>query len=113
MMTLSIGSQVFVSICGDTVPGEIVAIEPVTHDRPGYALVKTATVDVPVRRAFSEIQERRPFNVTCGACGHTWAAAYLPLEIRKFAATTKSLRCPSCAAGPKEIFVAKAGGSHG
>ena len=52
-------------------------------------------------------EERKPFNVNCAECSHTWAAAYLPMEVTKFAKVTSNLHCPNCGAGSKKIFVAK------
>ena len=55
----------------------------------------------------AKAEERKPFNVSCGDCSHTWAAAYLPMEATKFARVTSKLHCPNCGAGSKRIFVAK------
>lgn len=49
---------------------------------------------------------KRGFWVKCSACGHTWIAAYLPMELHKFAKVAKA-NCPMCAAPPKKVFVAK------
>jgi len=39
-------------------------------------------------------QPKEPFIVHCGDCGHEWPAAYLPMEVNKFASITKNARCP-------------------
>lgn len=49
---------------------------------------------------------KRGFWVKCSACKHTWIAAYLPMELNKFAKVAKA-SCPMCAAPPKKVFVAK------
>lgn len=44
------------------------------------------------------VESKKPFFVMCGdaACKHCWPAAYLPMEMGKFASATKGLRCPMC-----------------
>lgn len=55
----------------------------------------------------SEVGERKtPFWVKCEACGHAWAAAYLPMEASDFAKCAKA-HCPMCAASPKQVLIAK------
>jgi hypothetical protein len=51
-------------------------------------------------------EQRQPFWVKCSACGHVWAAAYLPMVAEQFAKAAKAC-CPNCAHGPKGIFIAK------
>lgn len=50
--------------------------------------------------------DRAPFLVRCGKCGHVWPAAYLPMPVPEFVRATRNLRCPMCAAGSKDVFVA-------
>jgi DNA-directed RNA polymerase subunit M/transcription elongation factor TFIIS len=51
--------------------------------------------------------EKKPFWAKCGACGHCWAAAYLPMEAMLFSKIAKNAakNCPKC--GATKIFVAK------
>lgn len=52
------------------------------------------------------MSERQPFWVKCGACCHIWTAAYLPMELDKFATVAKA-SCPMCAEPPRNVFIAK------
>jgi DNA-directed RNA polymerase subunit RPC12/RpoP len=49
----------------------------------------------------------KPFWAKCVECGHCWAAAYLPMDIRTLARVTKNAACPRC--GGKRPVVAKQG----
>lgn len=46
-------------------------------------------------------EAKKPFWVICSACGHCWAAAYLPMAARTFAAIVNSSAkmCQKCGAG--------------
>lgn len=52
-------------------------------------------------------EERKPFWAKCAKCGHIWIAAYAPMEITAFAKAVGAAHCPMCAAGPKDIRIAK------
>lgn len=52
-------------------------------------------------------ETREPNWVKCGKCSHIWIGAYLPMEMTTFAKLLKSLRCPNCGNGPKQVFMAK------
>jgi rubredoxin len=54
----------------------------------------------------SQNEGKEPFWVKCGACGHIWTAAYLPMVAEAFARAAKA-SCPMCAAPPKQVFIAK------
>lgn len=50
--------------------------------------------------------QRFPFWVRCVKCSHAWAAAYLPMEVRKFSAIVKgNSTCPMC--GAKKPVIAR------
>lgn len=49
---------------------------------------------------------KQPFWVRCGACQHTWAAAYLPMEAQVFAKVARA-SCPMCGGGARNVFIAK------
>lgn len=51
-------------------------------------------------------EPRKPFLVSCSKCEHVWPAAWLPMEVAKFAKVAQNQRCPSCGKGPKGVFVA-------
>ena len=51
-------------------------------------------------------QARQAFWVRCERCAHCWTAAYLPMELNKFAKVAKAC-CPMCAAPPKDVFIAR------
>ena len=51
-------------------------------------------------------EPRKPFWVKCGACNHCWPAAYVPMELSKFAQLGKAARCPMCGEA-KQLFPAK------
>ncbi len=53
-------------------------------------------------------EEKKPFHVNCGDCGHTWALFYFPMEMGKTAKVSKKAICPMCAASGKRIFVGPA-----
>lgn len=53
-----------------------------------------------------EPEDRTPFRVRCGKCQHVWTAAYLPMEVGSCCRLLKGVRCPMCAAGGREIFLA-------
>jgi Zn ribbon nucleic-acid-binding protein len=42
--------------------------------------------------------QEKPFNVTCSACGHRWAIAYMPIALNKLLDITKDASCPACKA---------------
>jgi ribosomal protein S27AE len=44
--------------------------------------------------------------VRCQQCGHTWAAAFYPMELMKFARALKANTrvCPRCAASPSAVM---------
>jgi hypothetical protein len=44
------------------------------------------------------------FWVHCSQCEFAWVAAYLPMEIEKFAKLIKKASCPKCAAGAPHIY---------
>lgn len=48
--------------------------------------------------------DRRPMEVHCGDCKHTWAALYTPLPLADVAKILRNQRCPLCAAEPDRIF---------
>lgn len=48
--------------------------------------------------------------VHCGECGHSWIAAYLPLEVSKFALILSRAICPKCAA--TKIFMGLGNGHY-
>lgn len=51
-------------------------------------------------------EAKTPFWARCAACGHCWAAAYLPMDVETFAKTIGGgRRCPACGGG--KIVVAK------
>jgi hypothetical protein len=52
--------------------------------------------------------ERKPFNVTCGKCQHSWPALYTPMEMGAASRVLKDLRCPMCGAPSKHIFMTPA-----
>lgn len=53
----------------------------------------------------SDTQSRSELWVTCKPCGHTWVAAYLPMEMRKVATLMEKLHCPKCGEGNKQLFM--------
>ena len=55
-----------------------------------------------------EHESRKPFLTACSSCGHVWAAAWIPMEVSKFAKVTRGLACPMCAAGGRKILIATA-----
>lgn len=66
----------------------------------------TSDVAAPASGHPGTEEPKKPFWVKCSACGHIWAAAYLPMVAELFGKLTK-VRCPMCAHGPKGILVAK------
>lgn len=48
---------------------------------------------------------KRPFWAKCGACGHCWVAAYLPMEMAKAASLLGRARCPMGCDPP--VFIAR------
>ena len=46
-----------------------------------------------------------PFWARC-ECGHTWVAAYAPMDLAKFAKVVGRATCPKCAE-TKKIYLAK------
>jgi len=51
-------------------------------------------------------EELKPMMVHCADCGHSWAAAFFPMELAKFARIAKanSRCCARCGAGAKRIM---------
>lgn len=47
----------------------------------------------------------RPMRVDCGKCGHTWAIAYLPMEVSMLVSVMSKAKCPMCAAGSRHVFI--------
>lgn len=50
--------------------------------------------------------DKQPMLVNCRPCGHTWVAAYLPMDMMLFASLLKTSRCPHCGGSGKTLFVA-------
>lgn len=48
---------------------------------------------------------RKPFNARCGACGHVWTAAYLPMGLERMAKLLKGLCCVACGEPSRNIFL--------
>jgi rubredoxin len=55
------------------------------------------------------IGSEKEFWVKCKPCGHVWIAAYLPMEMFKFAEVAKGAHCPCCGADAKQLTCATAG----
>ena len=51
------------------------------------------------------METKQPINVRCQECSHEWVAAYLPMDMAKFAKLMKSAHCPMC--GSKKAVLAK------
>lgn len=51
----------------------------------------------------------RPMNVDCGKCSHTWAIAYMPMEVSKLVSIMKNAKCPMCGAGSSHVFINTSG----
>lgn len=49
-------------------------------------------------------ENTRPFWARCGACGHCWPVAYLPMDMATVARLASSATCPKC--GGRKLFVA-------
>ncbi len=47
----------------------------------------------------------RPMMVDCGKCEHTWAIAYLPMEVSTLVDIMSKAKCPVCAAGRRHVFI--------
>lgn len=48
--------------------------------------------------------QRRPFNVRCGSCEHTFTPLYTPMAMLTAAKILKDARCPKCGAGADQLF---------
>jgi Zn finger protein HypA/HybF involved in hydrogenase expression len=46
---------------------------------------------------------KQPFGARCIKCGHTWTAAFLPMEMATFARLVGALHCPACGADSKDL----------
>jgi len=51
----------------------------------------------------------RPMMVDCGKCEHSWAVAYLPMEVSKLVDIMSKVKCPVCAAGRRHVFISISG----
>lgn len=56
-----------------------------------------------------DAEEKKPFMVHCGDCGHEWAAAFFPMEAMAFCnvALSHGKNCPKCSG--KKVFCGIAG----
>ena len=52
---------------------------------------------------------RKPQWVRCGECGHKWIGIYLPIDVRDLAKIVKDMRCQSCGADSKQIYMTQEG----
>jgi hypothetical protein len=48
--------------------------------------------------------EKTPFVVHCGACGHQWLIAYLPMEVGALFRIVRGSACPSCGQDSRRIY---------
>jgi hypothetical protein len=44
----------------------------------------------------AELERRTPVYLHCRPCDHQWIAAWLPMEMGKFARLMKKATCPMC-----------------
>lgn len=51
--------------------------------------------------------DRKPVWAKCKVCRHTWAVAYLPMDMVKHAKLLKRAMCPNCSASGRNVAVAK------
>ncbi len=49
---------------------------------------------------------KRPMWVKCKPCGHHWICLWTPMEMSVVANLLKTIHCPMCGAGPKNVFTA-------
>lgn len=51
-------------------------------------------------------EERKPFYLRCGVCGHVWVGAFTPMPLGLFAKVVGAAMCPKSAHDAKNIFLA-------
>lgn len=56
-------------------------------------------------RKMTDLTTKEHVEVECGACGHAWVAAYIPMEMGKLGRLLKGLHCPSCGESSKGLFL--------
>jgi hypothetical protein len=50
-------------------------------------------------------KQSKPLKVRCAACDHSWAVAYMPLEVSVIVKIVKNAHCPACGASPRRIVI--------